>query len=426
MTTEKIVISRTKYGVWSALLRDSRVLELAFDRHGEFIQVGNIFRGKVSRILPGLNGAFIDIGFTKNGFIHSRDVLVRSQVAVEDDLRTESPIHLNLREGELLLVQVTKEAIGSKPFRLSSNLSLAGRNLVYTPKRSGIRISRRLDFEEDHQRLKNILIKLKEKKVFSDVDGFIVRSNGKNASEEQFFAEIETLQNQWGEIKKASNLMNGVGLLYANRARAIEFLRDRLGSSALEVLVDDDTLYEQACELIQTQLARQEIAVKKYRGAISLFKKFDLDQVVDNICRRNIALRSGGMIVIELTEALVSIDVNSARSEQKAPSSVVNLKTNLEAAREIAFQLRLRNLGGIIVIDFINMNSNADKEKLRNSFNYWLEDDPAKTTVHEISALGLLEMSRQRSRKSLFEIFHERCSECDGLGLRQSTKVIGN
>jgi len=181
MTTEKIVISRTKYGVWSALLRDSRVLELAFDRHGEFIQVGNIFRGKVSRILPGLNGAFIDIGFTKNGFIHSRDVLVRSQVAVEDDLRTESPIHLNLREGELLLVQVTKEAIGSKPFRLSSNLSLAGRNLVYTPKKSGIKISRRLDFEEDHQRLKNILIKLKEKKVFSDVDGFIVRSNGKNA-----------------------------------------------------------------------------------------------------------------------------------------------------------------------------------------------------------------------------------------------------
>ena len=418
MTTEQIVISQTKFGVWSALLRDSKVLELAFARQGELIQVGNIFRGKVSRLLPSVNGAFVDIGFSKKGFIHSRDVLARSELAIDENQYAELPIHLSLRVGELVLVQVTKESIGPKPFRLSSNLSLAGRNLVYTPRSGRIGISKRLNLEEDRQRLKSLLKKLQEKENFSNSDGFIVRSNGKEASEEQFLAEMKNLQDQWREIQKVFNVVKGIGLLHENHSRAIKLLRDRSGNRPFEVLVDDEILYKQACELFQIQFPRQETTVKKYQGAIPLFKKFGFDQVVDNIHKRVVDLRSGGTIVIELTEALVSIDVNSAGFEQKVSSSVVNLKINLEAAREIAFQLRLRNLGGIIVIDFINMNSNADKEKLRARFIHWLKDDPAKTTVYDVSALGLLEMSRQRSTKSLFETFQERCDVCDGFGIK--------
>ena len=426
MTTEQIVISRTQLGVWSALLRNSRVLELAFDRQGELIRVGNIYRGKVSRLLPSVNGAFVDIGFSSKGFIHSRDVLARSELAADEGHYAERPIHLSLRVGELVLVQVTKESIGSKPFRLSSNLSLASRNLVYTPWSGRIGISKRLDSKEDRQRLKSLLKKLQKKESFSDSDGFIVRSNGTEASEEQFISEMKNLQYQWREIEKVFNVVRGIGLIHENYSRAIELLRDRSGNGPFEVLVDDEVVYEQACELFEDQFLRPEATIKKYHGAIPLFKKFGFDQVVQNIQKRVVDLRSGGTIIVEITEALVSIDVNSAGVEQKVLPSVANLKINLEAAREIAFQLRLRNLGGIIVIDFINMNSNSDKEKLRTSFIHWLEDDPAKTAVYDISALGLLEMSRQRSTKSLFETVQERCDVCDGFGLRRSAVEIGD
>lgn len=424
MTTARIVISQTELGVWSAFLNYNKVLELAFDRQGDLIQVGNIFRGKVVRLLPSINGAFVDIGVSENGFIHSRDVLARSELAIDENQHAERPIHLSLRVGELVLVQVKKESIGPKPFRLSSNLSLAGRNLVYIPGSGHIGISRKLDLEEDRQRLKSLLKKLQEKENFSDNDGFILRSNGKEASEKQLLSEMKNLQYQWREIETVFNVAKGIGLLYKNHSRAIELLRDRFGNEPLEVLVDDEILYKQARELFHVQFPWQGATVKKYQGAIPLFKKFGFDQVVDNIYKRVVDLRSGGTIVIELTEALVSIDVNSGGSEQKVSSSAINLKINLEAAREIAFQLRLRNLGGIIVIDFINMNSNADKEKLRISFIKLLEDDPAKTTVYDISALGLLEMSRQRSTKSLFEIFQKRCDVCDGFGLRRSVDAI--
>ncbi|MGE4130629.1 MAG: ribonuclease E/G [Bdellovibrionales bacterium] len=415
-----------------AYLEDGVLNDLKIERQGSPTLVGSIYRGRVVRVLPGMQAAFVDIGLDRAAFLYVADVRTDSHIEPriyvedEDEEATESAdspegervyIQDLLKEGQTIMVQVAKDPLGTKGARLTMHVSFPGRYVVYMPTIKHLGISRRIANEAERDRLKSLVEQLKPK------GGVIVRTACEGATSDDLSADLDYLNRIWLEVDKAFDKKKSPGLIHAEIDVELRALRDLLNERVEKVIVDDPKVQKKVLTFINQFMPKHGKSVLLHTGPEPLFDLYDLDLEISRVLERKIWLKSGGYIVIDEAEALVVIDVNTGRYVGKKDLEDTILKTNLEAIKEIAHQLRIRNCGGIIIIDFIDMEKTAHREKVLSQLQLELASDMARTTVVSMSELGLVEMTRKRTRPSLSSLLCEPCPYCEGTGYvkRKST-----
>ncbi len=403
-----------------AILEDDRLVEVLHDRPDIRRTVGNIYLGKVEAVLPGMQAAFVDIGTGKSAFLHASDLIEPDEDDEDDNGRPRRNgrrlpnIQDHVKRGESLLVQVTKESIGTKGPRVTRQISLAGRFLVYMPYASKIGVSRKIGAREERQRLREMVGRLLPK----NVGGVIVRTVAEDLTDKKVKAELKTLLDQWKKIKRKAHFvrLKVPAPVYRETSLTSGIIRDLFSDKVDRVMVDSKDLMKEIKAYLRNVEPELIERLSLAKGQEPLFDQFDIETEIQSLFNRRVELPTGGYVIIEPTEALVSIDVNTGRyTGQKDPEKTI-LRTNLEAAREIARQLRLRDLGGIIVIDFIDMESQASRDKVMHELRSQLARDRARTRAFQLSELGLVEMTRQRVRPSLLDTMAGPCPACDGAG----------
>ena len=401
-----------------ALLEDKRLVELMLDRPDQGRLVGDVFLGRVEAVLPAIQAAFVDIGAEKAGFLHVSDVVQDgdepSDNGRRDGNRKHPPIQQQLNRGDPITVQVTKEPIGTKGPRLTAQVSLAGRFLVYMPFSSRVGVSRKIEGRKQRARLRSLARKV----VPADSGGVIVRTVGEEATEKRFAREFNSLRGNWLEIQRAAEAATAPGLVRREAQLISGVIRDLFSDKFDAVTVDSSEIFQEIESYVEGVAPDLLDRLKLYQGREPLFDAHGIEEEIHRSFRRQVGLKSGGHVVIEPTEALVSIDVNTGRfagKKKNNPEQLI-LKTNLEAAREVARQLRLRDVGGIVVVDFIDMDTQKDRDQVLQELRTHLGRDRARTRAFAVSELGLIQMTRQRVRPSIFTSITEPCRHCDGLG----------
>ncbi len=441
---KELIINATPHETRVALLEDGTIVELFIDRGDDANIAGNVYKGRVQRVLPGMQAAFVDIGLTQAAFIYVDDVIDDSIKDMEETflgttVNHDPPVDMDdeptpsslsrpekrrqieelITEGQEILVQVAKSPIGSKGARITSHISLPGRFLVLMPTVNHIGISRRIEDEEERNRLKDLIIELRHEEF-----GYIVRTAGEGAEREKFEKEMQFLINLWNKIQKKYKAVSAPSLLHRELTVTLRAVRDLLTDEADKLIVDSRTGYQSVMTFLEEFMPRLKDSVELYDGSEPIFDAYNLEVDISRALKKKVWLKSGGYIVIEHTEALVAIDVNTGRYVGKHNFEETILKTNLEAVKEIAYQIRLRNLGGIIIIDFIDMEKIADREKVFNALKEALKKDKSKTNVLPMSDMGLIQMTRKRVRKSLGKTLCEPCFYCDGDGYLMSKQSL--
>lgn len=397
--------------------------------------VGSIHRGKVIRVLPGMQAAFVDIGLEKAAFLYVGDIRTdldegfididkdEPLIEEEEDKIPEPPkipIQDLLSEGQFVLVQVAKDPIGTKGARLTTHISLPGRFVVFLPTVRHLGISRRIESEQERERLKNLVTKI------NPSGGVIVRTAGEGASEESLKNDIEYLDRLSKEILKNYDKKKNVGLIHQEIDVELRALRDLMSEDVKSVWVDDQEVHKKVEKFVGQLMPKYKQNVVLYEEKKPLFDLYDIDIEISRSMDRKIWLKSGGYIVVDEAEALVVIDVNTGRFVGKKDLEDTILKTNLEAVKEIAHQLRIRNCGGIIIIDFIDMEKESHREKVMAMLAEETQKDRARTNIISMSPLGLVEITRKRIRPSLIKTMAEPCSYCDGKGYIKKKSTIAN
>jgi ribonuclease G len=411
-----------------ALLEDRVLVELYIERTKDRGIVGNIYKGKVVKVLPGMQAAFVDIGLEKASFLYVTDVYGGMEDYEEMGFQGEemtpyfnssSQIEDLLSEGQEVLVQVSKEPIGTKGTRITSYISLPGRYLVFMPTLDHIGISRRIKDEKERKRLREIIQTLRPPS-----SGFIVRTASEGADPDEIRNDMEFLLHLWENILKKKESSNAPSLIHSDLTMVLRVIRDILSPQVNRIVIDSRDEYENIISFINTYMPKQKYEITLHEKQEAIFDAYGIEIEIDKILERKVWLKSGGYIVIDMSEALVAIDVNTGRFVGKRNLADTILKTNLEAAKEIAYQLRLRNIGGIIIIDFIDMEREGDREKVYQALEEAIKKDRQKTTIFKISELGLVEMTRKRTRESISRILGESCSYCEGAGLIKSKTTV--
>jgi ribonuclease G len=423
--TGKIIINVSPEQTRVALLESNTQLsELYIERIKEASLVGNVYKGRVVKILPGMQSAFVDIGLEKAAFLHAADVLSGFDYSIfgEDIEETEPmnlPIEDMLQEGEDVFVQVSKDSIGSKGARATSYITLPGRHLVLMPGVEHIGVSRKILDEEERTRLKDLISALKP-----DNYGFIIRTASEGCTEDELKKDIDYLMLLWESIDKKKEKVNSPYLLYSDLDLALRSVRDLLGHEIEKLLVDSKEEYGKIVEFVNTYLPKLVSKIELYEETEPIFDAYGIELEIPKALGKRIWLKSGGYIILDQTEALTSIDVNTGKFVGKASLEDTIFKTNIEAVKEIAYQIRLRNLGGIIIIDFIDMEKEENRQKLFSVFQEAMNKDRAKSTILEVSELGLIQMTRKRVRESLERVLCESCTYCDGKGFIKSPATV--
>lgn len=417
----EILVSASAQESWVALLEEKQLVEVMFDRPDQGRLVGDVFVGKIEAVLPGIQAAFVDIGTDKAGFLHVSDLVHEEE---EENGGKENgggrrrrdrkypPIQGLVREGQTIIVQVTKEAIGTKGPRLTAQVSFPGRFIVYMPHSDHVGVSRKIDDRGERGRLR----KLAKAVVPPNSGGVIVRTVGEELNEKTFRKEFDRLHDAWKAIEAESKNVEAPACLHREAKLISGVIRDLFNDRFDRLTIDNREIYQEITEYLKTVDPDLMGRVKHYHGSIPLFDKFGVDEELHKAFQRRVDLRSGGHIIIEPTEALVSIDVNTGRYTGKKDPEATILKVNLDAAREIARQLRLRDVGGIIVCDFIDMESQENRDRVLHELKSHLGRDRARTKAFEVSELGLIEMTRQRVRPSLLQSLTKTCEHCGGTG----------
>lgn len=380
---------------------------------------GNIYRGIVASLNPSLGAAFIDYGPEKNGFL-SMDNLVPDAWHRNPSSGRRPSIDDVLEKGRPILVQVVREPEGQKGGNLTTNLSLAGRYLVFTPFDDTQGVSRKVEDEDERQQLRDLASSLR----VPDGGGVIIRTNAAGQNKTSVARDLQALLRLWKQIRAESKKGSGPALLQSDQDLILRALRDYLDASIDEVVIDDERAWEKAQEYIRAFLPRSQTRLVRYSDRAPLFSRHDLDAQIDRIYERSVALPAGGSIVIDRTEALVAIDVNSGRARSGGGHEETVVQTNLEAAREVGRQLQLRDIGGLIVVDFIDMKSPGNRRKVEAAMKEALKTDKARTSVGRISANGLLEINRQKIRQALHLRTHRACPTCAGTGRIASPEMV--
>ena len=422
--TRELVINTTSHETRVALLEGGHIAELYIERQREMGIVSNIYKGRVIRVLPGMQAAFVDIGLEKAAFLYVADVFDEmNEVAryvdgdssgtdqAEEVEQPLTPIEDLLKEGQEILVQISKEPISTKGARITSHISLPGRHLVYMPTVDHVGISRRIDDEEERERLRMLVETMKP-----EGSGFIVRTVSEGKSEADLKADMEFLVELWKDISSGVDERKAPALIHSDLDVTSKVLRDILTEDVRRIIVDTQDDYNKIVRFIRTFMPKLNYCIELYDGDEPIFDSFGLEVEISRALGKKVWLKSGGSIIIEQTEALTAIDVNTGRYVGKHNLEDTILKTNLEALKEIAFQLRLRNIGGLIIVDFIDMEKEPHREKVHATFEEALKNDKNKTNILKISELGLVEMTRKRVRESIGRTLCEPCSYCEGKG----------
>ena len=407
-----------------ALIEDGILEEFYIETTAKEQIRGNIYKGVVAHIEPALQAAFVDYGMGKNGFLQADEIHpeyhAQSEKTPDGQPPKRLPIQKIIHRGQEILVQVTKEETGTKGVALTTYISLPGRYLVLTPGQPGIGVSRKIEDEAERDRLKTILTQLKAPEEI----GTIVRTAGVGKKKQEMAKNLESLVRLWEEIRTRAMEQPAPSLVYKEMDLAIRTIRDLFTSDIEEILIDNKDIYKQVRDFLGIIAPRQRNDVKLYKETRPIFSKHQVENQIETIFQNRVKLKSGGHIVIDSTEALVAVDVNSGRSVKERQIEETAFKTNLEAAEEIARQLRLRDLGGLIVIDFIDMKGIKNQNEVVKVLKTHLKRDKARTTVSRISKFGLLELSRQRIRPPIQFGTYYTCPTCQGKGQVRSVETL--
>ena len=428
MATE-ILINATSYEVRLALVEDGNLSEFHMQRPTEKGLMGNVYKGKVVRVLPGMQAAFVDIGLERTGFLYVDDVCVSSNSPEHSPCITDCTqthiraqgMHIEdiLRDGQDILVQVSKDPIGTKGARLTCHITLPCRNLVFIPLTDHIGVSRKIEDEVIRMQLKNLI-----EEIRPQGSGFIVRTVAEHASEDELEADMEYLMLLWEAIVDRSLHMEAPCLVHEDLDITLRSIRDFFTRDVDALIIDDPLAYEKLLAHVRTFAPLLVDKITLYKDSTPLFEANNIEVEISRAIEKKVWLRSGGYIIIESTEALSVIDVNTGRYVGKNDLNDTIFKTNMEAAVEIAYQLRLRNIGGIIIIDFIDMEDDHHREELYASFKEAVKKDKSRINILKLSEFGLVQMTRKRNSENLHQLMCEPCHYCAGEGMIKSRRTI--
>jgi ribonuclease G len=429
--SREIVINATKHESRIAVLDEGQVVELWVERTRHRTIVGNIYKGRVTKVLPGMQSAFVDLGLERDAFLYVSDViedLEEYDSESSDDLhldevpqqRPEASISDLLREGQEIVVQVSKDTIAGKGARITSHITLPGRFLVYMPTVNHIGVSRRIENEVERQRLKEMLEAIRP----PGTGGFIVRTAGEERNEEEFRADLKYLTDVWDQIKRKAEKVSAPTAIHHDLDLVLRTIRDVLSPEFKSVWVDSVEQYQRIVEFLDQIQPNLVSRVRLFRREEPIFDEFGIEPEIAKALKSKVWLKSGGYIVINQTEALVAIDVNTGKYVGKRNLEETVFRTNLEAAKEIVRQIRLRDLGGIIVLDFIDMEEPANRARLFETLENEIKKDRSKTKILQISEFGLIEMTRKRVRQSLERSLTQACPYCAGSGRIKSNTTV--
>ena len=406
--TEEILINVSPILTRVARVFDGELIDLAIEPTGRRSPVGNIYLGQVLSVVPTLRAAFVDVGLERDGFLSADDA--RELAGGSEGDSPLPPINKLLREGDSVLVQIARDALGDKGARLTTSISLPGRTLIYSPYRSGVALSRRIVEESERGRLSGIL-----EGMLGDDEGVIVRTNAEGAQPEEFSQELEALREVWRTVVQGTDKGEAPAIVHADLGVVARAVRDYVSSPDTTVLIDDADSLSDAKTYAGTVMPGLADRMSLYTSGGNLFDRHDVEDQVAEVLEPSVPLPGGGRIIIETTAALTAIDVDSKGRNRGNPEEAA-VQTNIEAAMEVGRQLRLRGIGGAIVIDFIQMRRRANAERVIEALRDMLHDDPAPTDIGSISRFGLLEMTRRRAGPPLSELISRACPACDGLG----------
>jgi len=427
--SKKIIVNAGIYENRIAVLENGVLDEFYVEQEGSEQLFGNIYKGVVESVVLGIGAAFVNIGTGKNGFLYIADVqepgslmLDDSEVLFLENTKKESnnEIAKRIKVGQELFVQVGKESIGTKGPRLTTQLSIPGRYLVLTPFDPNLGISKRITDASERNRIRALL---KQSKLPAGI-GCIARTAARGISDRSLKREIKYLLNLWKRVQYRSKKARPPALLYEEYGLILRMVRDQFSEEVEEVIVDSKLEYKKIVRFLNLFMPSLKARLNFHKSTVPIFEKFGIEKEIEKIFRRKISLKSGSSIVIEQTEGMVAIDVNTERYKGKRDIEHTVFRTNLEAAREIARQIRLRDMGGIIIIDFIDMHSRDHKVKVQEALESALKKDKAKTKILNISPIGVVEMTRQRMRKSLESAMYQECPYCNGRGLVKSETTV--
>lgn len=459
---QRIIINSTAQEARVALLENDALVEIHIERAQQRNIASNIYKGRVARVLPGMQAAFVEIGLEKAGFIHVSDLFGgplpaglfeeddHDDAAPEDTLEEEHdedeqgagngaarktvarrhrrerpefhiPLEERIKKNQEILVQVTKEPIGTKGCRLTSHISLPGRHLVYTPTVSHIGVSRRIADGKERKRLRDIVQELRPPE-----GGFIVRTACEGLTKKEMHDDMRFLLKLWGGITKKAEGASAPLLLHDDMDVILRIIRDLFTTDIHEVIIDSARDYERAKEFVTTFLPRLSGRIKLHDRPEPIFDHYNIESQITKALDRRVYLKSGGHLVIDHTEALTAIDVNTGRFVGKKDQEETMLQTNLEAAKAVVEQLRLRNIGGLIIIDFIDMERAANRNKVTEALREALKKDKTRSSMRKISELGLVQMTRKRTRESLLRQLCDPCPYCEGKGYLRSVPTVAS
>jgi ribonuclease G len=440
MTTDILINSRS-YEVRLALVENNILTEFHMQRPMEKGLKGNIYMGKVVRVLPGMQAAFVDIGLERTGFLYVDNVYISEKdiekrmllqepalsvdemppILSENSTRRTQGLNIEelLSEGQDILVQVAKDPIGTKGARLTCHITLPCRNLVFIPLTDHIGVSRKIENEAIRAILKEQIEEIRPQGT-----GFIVRTVAEHAKVEELEADMEFLMLLWDEIRDLARSSKVPSLVYEDLDITLRAVRDLFTSDVDRLIIDDRAAYEKLVHFVRAFAPQLQERISLYQGATPLFETYGIEVEINRAIEKKVWLRSGGYIIIESTEALSVIDVNTGRFVGKNDLNETIFKTNMEAAKEIAYQLRLRNIGGIIIIDFIDMEDEFHREELFTSFKEAVKKDKSRINILRLSEFGLVQMTRKRNSENLHQMMCEPCHYCAGEGMLKSSRTI--
>jgi ribonuclease G len=433
-----LLINATPYEIRIALVEHGNLVEFYQERPVEKAMVGNIYQGRVVRVLPGMQAAFVDLGLERTGFLyvddvrndnkHQKDPMLDHSChsccedapeATQNGIASQLNIEDLLTEGQEVMVQICKEPLGTKGARLTCNITLPCRNLVYMPMTDHIGISRKVENDDDRQRLREEIENLRPQDA-----GFIVRTVAESASREDLEADMEFLLHLWGEIKDRASNASVPSIVYEDLDITQRAVRDLFTPDIQRVIVDDAASHERVYKFVETFVPQLRDRISLYENEVPLMDAYGIEVEISRALEKKVWLRSGGYIIIETTEALTVVDVNTGRYVGRKDLEETIFKTNMEAAKEIAYQLRLRNIGGIIIIDFIDMEQESHREDVFNSLQEAVKKDKSRSNILKVSEFGLVQMTRKRDRENLSQMMSEACMYCGGNGLLKSRRSI--
>ncbi|MDP3517980.1 MAG: ribonuclease G [Pseudohongiella sp.] len=422
--SEEILINVTPRETRLALIENGLLQEIYLERRSRSGYVGDIYLGKVVRVMPGMEAAFVDIGLERAAFLHSADIAPIGADGLEVRETEAIDITTLLREGQLIVVQVAKDPIGSKGARLTTHLTLPSRHLVYLPRNLHIGISQRLENEDERNRLQTLLEQCLIAESMQDRGGFIIRTAAEGASETELLEDIRFLRKLWAAVERRIGKSKEIRVLYRDLPLYLRAVRDLITPGIEKIRVDTQEAFEEISGFIQDFIPDFRDRLELYAGERPIFDLYGIDDEIDKALGRQVKLKSGGDLIIDQTEAMTTIDVNTGAFLGTKSHAETVLKTNLEAATAIARQLRIRNLGGIIILDFIDMEDPEHQRQVLRTLTKALEKDHARTMVTAISELGLVEMTRKRTRESLGQILCSTCPVCEGRARLKTPETI--